>query len=188
MESKIQVPFIIKYAYSCTVQRHFFRLSRRETAVGISQISIATKPGRQQHIWCYSRATQQEETNSTVRPLPDSDSIIESVGNFIHYGITATPQIPDSHQHWNIRPDSRIFSPGPACAWLSSATTTLFSGVLCASKFCPCRENFLAQWHNHVGTQSTHVECCSRDTCLLEVQFPPVTSLGASLSVSRLWR
>ena len=108
--------------------------------------------------------------------LPDSGSITESVGNIIHYRITATPQIPDCHQQWNIRSDSRIFSPGQAYAWLSSSATTLFSGVLCASKFCPCRENFLWQWHNHVGTQSTHVECCSGDTSLLEMQFSLVST------------
>jgi len=55
--------------------------------------------------------------------------------------------IPDCRQQWNIRSDSHIFSPGQACAWLSSSATTLFSGILCASKFCPCWENFLAQWH-----------------------------------------
>ena len=80
------------------------------------------------------------------------------------------------HQQWNIRSDSRISSPGQAYAWLSSSATTLFSSVLCASKFCPCRENFLSQWHNHVGTQSTHVECCSGDTSLLEMQFSIVST------------
>ena len=96
-----------------------------------------------------------------------------------------TPQICDCHQRWSIRSISWIFPPGHTCTRLPSSATTCLSRVLCACKFCPSWENFLSKRLNHVGTQSTRIKCCPRDTGLLEVQFSLVGH-GRSLQ-SSLW-
>ena len=68
--------------------------------------------------------------------------------------------------------------------WTSLCLTFLFYdhsflGCSVYRQVLPLSREFsltVAMWHNHVGMQSTHVECCSGDTSLLEMQFSLVST------------